>query len=235
MATLKPELKTILDKYGINPNDRSQVWDCRGTLVLYHKAFEIISAKEGIWFDPPQVIRADRDEAVLLVVGHMGDDREEWSFGEAVIGLNYKVSGNQAGYPWAMAEKRAKDRVIAKLVGLSAYIHSEEEADSFMEAKPDTREEAPTSPPPPPEPPPPDPSLDELRKRVGLMAKAIDGCGSLAALDKVMSNYGIEPNGKPAPDTALYEVWQAKPEGFDFLMKKAADKRASFNQKQAAE
>lgn len=135
MATLKPELKKILDKYGIDPHDKSQVWDCRGTLVLYHKAYERIAAWESIVFDPPSVIRADRDEAVVLVVGRMGE-RAEWSFGEAVINLNYRVSGNQAGYPWAMAEKRAKDRVIAKLVGLAEYVYSEDEADEFKEARP---------------------------------------------------------------------------------------------------
>jgi hypothetical protein len=35
-----------------------------------------------------------------------------------------------------MAEKRAKDRVILKLVGLHGDVYSEEEADDFKEAKP---------------------------------------------------------------------------------------------------
>jgi hypothetical protein len=130
MATLKPELKAILDRYGINPRDTSQIWDCRGTLVLYHKAYETIAAKESIRFDAPQIIRGEKDEAVVMVTGRMGE-RVEWSFGEAVIGQNYQVSGKQAAYPYAMAEKRAKDRVIAKLVGLAAYVYSEDEADEF--------------------------------------------------------------------------------------------------------
>jgi hypothetical protein len=135
MATLKPELKAILDEFGINPGDSKQVWDCHGTLVLYHKAYEIIAAKRKIAFDPPTVIRAERNDAVVLVTGRMGD-RVEWSIGEACIDQNYKVRGNQAAYPWAMAEKRAKDRVIAKLVGLAAYVYSEDEADEFKEGKP---------------------------------------------------------------------------------------------------
>jgi len=134
MATLKPELKTILERYGIDPRDKSQVWDCHGTLVLYHKAYEIIAAKEGIRFDPPTVIEASsKDKTVsLLVVGHM-DNRSEWSIGEAAPG-NCKNA-----YPYAMAEKRAKDRVIAKLVGLAAYVYSEDEADEFKDAKPSAR------------------------------------------------------------------------------------------------
>lgn len=147
MAVIKPELKAILDRYGIDPRDQSQIWDCRGTLVLYHKAYEIIAAKEAISFDPPTVIRCDKTEAVIMVVGQMGE-RREWSFGEAVIGQNYQVSGKQAAYPWAMAEKRAKDRVIAKLVGLAAYVLSEDEADHLSEGKgeqprPQQREQTP--------------------------------------------------------------------------------------------
>ena len=39
-------------------------------------------------------------------------------------------------YPVAMAEKRAKDRVILKLAGLSGHVYSEEEADEFKESAP---------------------------------------------------------------------------------------------------
>lgn len=126
MATLKPELKTILDRYGINPRDKSQIWDCHGTLVLYHKAYEIIAAKESIRFDPPTIIEASSEKktVAILVAGHMGD-RSEWSIGEA------SPTNSKNSYPYAMAEKRAKDRVIAKLVGLAAYVYSEDEADEF--------------------------------------------------------------------------------------------------------
>ena len=84
MATIKPELKTILDRYGIDPRDKSQVWDCHGVLVLYHKAYEVIAAKEAIRFDPPTIIEgsSEKKTAAILVVGHMGD-RSEWSIGEA--------------------------------------------------------------------------------------------------------------------------------------------------------
>ncbi len=132
MATIKPELKQILDKYGISTTDKQQLWDCHGTLVLYHKAYEIIAAKEKIVFDAPQVIEGNTKDKVvaLLVTGRMGD-RLEWSFGEA------SAANLKSAYPYAMAEKRAKDRVIAKLVGLAQYVYSEDEADEFKNAKPD--------------------------------------------------------------------------------------------------
>lgn len=138
MAKLKKELKDILEKYGIDPTDKSKLWDCHGTLVLYHKAYEVIAAKENIIFDPPQIIETNAKDkmCVVLVVGRMGE-RSEWSFGEAAP-YNSKNS-----YPFAMAEKRAKDRVIGKLVGLAQYVYSEDEADEFKAAEPKSEPQKP--------------------------------------------------------------------------------------------
>ncbi len=66
---------------------------------------------------------------VILVTGRF-NDKVEWSFGEAAP---YNLKNN---YPFAMAEKRAKDRVILKLVGLHGDAYSEIEADEFNETKP---------------------------------------------------------------------------------------------------
>ena len=115
-----------LRKLGLTPEEAG--WDCHGTYVLLHKASEKVAASKGIKFDEPKIINADisAKEVVVLVTGHM-DDKSEWSFGEAAP-YNSKNS-----YPFAMAEKRAKDRVILKLVGLHGDVYSEEEADEFQE------------------------------------------------------------------------------------------------------
>ena len=110
--------------------------------MIYHKALERIAAQAQIQFDPPSIVRAERDEAVILVTGRMGE-RIEWSIGEALIGVNYRVSGKQAAYVYAMAEKRAKDRVILKLIELHGLVYSEEEADEFKQASPGASEPAP--------------------------------------------------------------------------------------------
>ena len=52
-------------------------------------------------------------------------DASEWSIGEA------SPYNNKNAYPFAMAEKRAKDRVILKLVGLHGDVYSQDEADEF--------------------------------------------------------------------------------------------------------
>lgn len=127
------KIAETLAKFGEPMGDN--IWRVQGTAVIYHKTLERIAAQAKIQFDVPTVLRAEKEEAVLMVVGRMGD-RLEWSIGEATIGMNYRVSGKQAAYPYAMAEKRAKDRVILKLIELSGDVYSEEEADEFKDAAP---------------------------------------------------------------------------------------------------
>ncbi|MCB5175616.1 MULTISPECIES: trna delta -isopentenylpyrophosphate transferase [Microvirga] len=133
MNTTDKKIAEVLAKFG-EPM-AGNVWRVQGTAVIYHKALERIAAQAQIQFDAPTIVRAERDEAVILVTGRMGE-RVEWSIGEALIGVNYRVSGKQAAYVYAMAEKRAKDRVILKLIELHGLVYSEEEADEFRNSRP---------------------------------------------------------------------------------------------------
>ena len=136
------KIKKVLQEYGESLT--GSVWRVQGTAVIYHKTLERIATKAKIWFSEPQIIQADKDCAVLRVTGYLqptfsdgmvvGWKQMEWSIGEALVGVNYRVSGKQAAYVWAMAEKRAKDRVILKLIELSGLVFSEEEADDFKRA-----------------------------------------------------------------------------------------------------
>src|SRR5215212_6270960 len=137
MSTADQQIADILAKYG--EPIAGNIWRVQGQAVIYHKALERIAAQAKIAFDPPTVLRAERDEAVLLVTGRMAD-RAEWSIGEALINVNYRISGKQAAYVYAMAEKRAKDRVILKLIELHGLVYSEEEADEFKQGRPATAE-----------------------------------------------------------------------------------------------
>ena len=103
----------------------------KGTWIVKHKALERIAAHKGVKFDLPTIIESNANDkmCVILVNGHLGD-ATEWSIGEAT------TYNNKNSYPFAMAEKRAKDRVILKLVGLHGDAYSEEEADSFKESAP---------------------------------------------------------------------------------------------------
>jgi len=107
----------------------SATWDCHGTPVVLHKALEKIAAKQGIQFDAPVHLLSNpaSKEVVIQVTGRLGD-RQEWSIGE-VSSRNCRND-----YPFAMAEKRAKDRVILKLLGVAGDTYSEEEADEFKDS-----------------------------------------------------------------------------------------------------
>jgi hypothetical protein len=124
MAKMSERLSTILAKHELDP--KKAVWDCHGTWIAYHWACEQIARQAGIKFDTPVVVEADSANGIVAVhvTGNMNDEYE-WSFGEA------SPANNKNSYPWAMAEKRAKDRVILKLVGLHGEVYSEEEADDF--------------------------------------------------------------------------------------------------------
>src|SRR5829696_4028238 len=123
MNNTDEQIATILDQYGMPA--AGNVWRAEGETFIHHKTLERIAAQAKITFDPPTILRAERDEAVLLVVGRMGE-RAEWSIGEALVDVNYHVPESEAAYIYAMAEKRAKDRVILKLIELHDVVSSEE-------------------------------------------------------------------------------------------------------------
>lgn len=136
MAKLPENIRRIGEKFGLKSAD---MWDCHGTWVAYHRALERIAAEQKIAFQPPTVLEAEGPRVAICVFGSLGD-QTEWSIGEAA------PSNNKNAYPWAMAEKRAKDRVILKLLGLHGLVYSEEEADDFKPEKPEAVERNPPYP-----------------------------------------------------------------------------------------
>lgn len=123
---LDPKIADTLKKFGYGPE---ACWQAHGNWVIYHKVLEQIAVKYGIKFDAPQVIECSEDRAAVCVTGHY-DGKSIWSIGEAA------PNNNKNAYKWAMAEKRAIDRVILKLIGLHGDVYSEEEADDLKASKP---------------------------------------------------------------------------------------------------
>lgn len=126
MPTLPNHIKEIALKFGLTQED---FWNCHGTWVAYHAPLERAAAKAGIQWEAPQILESDSGKAVSLIAKGKLGDLTEWSIGEA------SPKNNKNSYPWAMAEKRAKDRVILKLLGLSGQVYSEEESDDFKERR----------------------------------------------------------------------------------------------------
>jgi len=115
----------------IGETAKTSTWDCHGTRVILHKALEKIAAHKGIVFDTPVHLVTDpaNKQVAIQVTGRLGE-MEAWSIGEV------SPSNCKNAYPFAIAEKRAKDRVILKLVGLHGYVYSEDEAEDFKDSKP---------------------------------------------------------------------------------------------------
>jgi hypothetical protein len=124
---LPKEISEFMEKYSVGADE---VWPVPGgkAYAVKHKALERIAIAQKITFERPAIIGCDLVEKsmVVCVFGKMGD-REEWTFGEASPG------NNKNQYFAAMTEKRAKDRVILKLLSAHGDLYSEDEAEDFKQ------------------------------------------------------------------------------------------------------
>ncbi len=128
MAKPSKAVLAFMDKYKV---DSDEIWEVHGsTWVVKHKALERVAVEVGIVWLRPSVQLCDpaAKTAVICAFGKLGD-REEWSFGEA------SPANNKNSYPVAMAEKRARDRVILKLLVTHGALYSESEADEFTQPR----------------------------------------------------------------------------------------------------
>ena len=123
MSNLDPRIEAVRKAYDLEKSDFWQIpqnkqWVCK------HAALEVVATKANVEWEPPQIIQSDAANGIasMIVFGTMGE-RSEWATGEA------SPKNNKNSYPWAMAEKRAKDRVILKLVGIHGLVYSEDELD----------------------------------------------------------------------------------------------------------
>lgn len=144
MTTLEPRIEAVRVKYGLAQEDFWQIkqnkqWVCK------HAALEIVAVKAGVEWSPPQIIEANAPGLVtsMIVTGKM-DGRVEWATGETNP-TNYSVIGKQPAYPWAMSEKRAKDRVVLKLVGIHGLVYSEDEMSGIDDARKEAEQPKKTS------------------------------------------------------------------------------------------
>ena len=127
MPTIPEHVRKFMSEYGV-PQD--EIWPLPGgrSYAIKHAALERIANKHAITFDPPHIVEADgaNGVATLLVTARMGA-AVTWTFGEA------SPKNNKNAYCFAMAEKRAKDRCVLKLLDTHGAIYSEDEADDFRQ------------------------------------------------------------------------------------------------------
>lgn len=176
MAALDPRIESVRAQYGLDKEDFWQIpqnkqWVCK------HAALEVVATKANVEWSAPQIIQADTANGIAVIVasGKMGD-RVEWATGEA------SPKNNKNSYPWAMAEKRAKDRVVLKLVGIHGLVYSEDEADDFKEPRTTDqrsevgRREAANQ-------QPAKPSSADMKRQLAEIDKDLLDCASIVAVD----------------------------------------------------
>ena len=95
-----------------------------GNLIITHKACEKIARQEKIVFDMPKILSSENNNVAILCSATWGDTTE-WSIGEASPKTSFNI------YYFAMAEKRVKDRLILKLIGVYGDVYSEDESYEF--------------------------------------------------------------------------------------------------------
>ena len=154
-------IKELAEKYELTKDDRWELRKNSGKWIITHDACEKIAEIEGIVFDPPVIVnyqptiitengekvqqvkwgkqfwkpawagtcQKKTGDVAMIVTGYKTEnpDYKIWTTGEA------NALNCTAEYYMAMAEKRAKDRVILKLI--NAYeqgIYSDVEADDFQ-------------------------------------------------------------------------------------------------------
>ena len=154
-------IKELAEKYELQKDDFWELRKNSGKWIITHDACEKIAEIEGIIFDPPVIVnyqpttvtengekvqqvkwgkqfwkpawagtcQKKTGDVAMIVTGYKAEnpDYKIWTTGEA------NALNCTAEYYMAMAEKRAKDRVILKLI--NAYeqgIYSDVEADDFQ-------------------------------------------------------------------------------------------------------
>lgn len=131
MSKIPAPLAKFMERHSI---ESDEIWQVRpGAFAIKHVAVERAGAKAGVKFDRPAMLEHDSASGIvaMVVFGSLGD-RNEWSTGEA------SPKNSKNSYPYAMAEKRARDRVILKLLtandDLGAAIYSDEEAEELKQS-----------------------------------------------------------------------------------------------------
>ena len=127
-------MKDLAKKYNLTKDD---YWlePRSGKYIITHDTCEKIASVENIIIQPPQIINSEKDLVRMIVVAKKGD-KVMWADGEA------DNSNCKNNYKFAMASKRAIDRVILKLINAYEYgIYSDVEADDFKKPQYEHRTE----------------------------------------------------------------------------------------------
>ena len=128
MSELDPIVKNALQELDIDPKDALWYLEVASTWIMKNKYIEIIGAKKNVVID--DLVEAETNSAQGVVAikcyAHL-NGQKVITYGEA------SPKNNRNSYPYAIAEKRAIDRAILKLIGIHGFVYSD--VDEFNEQK----------------------------------------------------------------------------------------------------
>ena len=136
VSSQQEKINAMKTKYKLDDKDFWVLPQNKKVRILYHDACERIANIEGVRYEKPEWLsKGENGVWVVQASGYLKGDPDNvvWTTGEAT-----KENVTNKKYIVSMAEKRAKDRLILKLVQASEFgIKSEDEAEAFANPEKD--------------------------------------------------------------------------------------------------
>jgi len=120
---IDPIVENILTELKFNKKDC--LWEKHGATCMKHRYIEIAGTHKKVSIDSLEEVEKNSEMGVVAIKCYASlGNKKVITYGEA------SPKNNKNSYPYAMAEKRAIDRAILKLIGLHGFVYSEDEVDS---------------------------------------------------------------------------------------------------------
>ena len=200
---IDPIVKDILNELKFNPDDC--LWQKHNATCMKHRYIEIAGQIKGVIIESLEEIEKNSKEGVVAIkcTASLKDNRVI-TYGEAT------PKNNTNAYPYAMAEKRAIDRAVLKLIGIHGFVYSEDEVDNNFENMPINK-----------------PIAKPLAKPTIKQEDKIDKVYIITALDKIKNNKDKKNSSGLRKDIENLKSKINQSMGWDAFIK--TDQFAKFN------